>query len=104
MDIDKVINASFLPRLGIYRNTKRAIIHGPRIYGGLEMPNVYTRQTQHHIKYMIKQLRWNSTLANDILTALDNVQLASGFVTPILENTDTEMDYIDKGWIVDLRE
>ena len=103
-EIDKVINASFLPRLRINRNTDRAIVHGPRMYGGLEIPNVYTRQTQHHIKYIIKQLRWNSTLANDILTALDNVQLASGFVTPILEKTDTEMDYIDNGWIVDLRE
>ena len=61
------------------------------------MPNVYTRQTQHHIKYMIKQLRWNSTLAIDILTALDNVQLPSGFISPILEKTDTAMDYIDKG-------
>jgi len=103
-DIDKVINASILPRLRINRNTPRAIIYGPRAYGGLEMPDIYTRQTQHHIKYMIKQLRWNSTLANDILTALDNIQLASGFTSPILENTESPMDYIDNGWIIDLRE
>ncbi|KAL3796822.1 hypothetical protein ACHAWO_002060 [Cyclotella atomus] len=103
-NIDKVINASFLPRLRINRKTSRAVIYGPRAYGGLEMPDVYTRQTQHHIKYMIKQLRWDSTLTNDILTALDNIQLASGFISPILEKTDSPMDYINKGWIVDLRE
>lgn len=85
--------------LRINRNTPRAIIHGPKMYGGLELPDVYTRQTQHHL-----QLGWNSTLANDILTALDNVQLASVFVSPILEHTSTPMDYIDHGWIVDLRE
>jgi hypothetical protein len=103
-DIDKVINASFLPRLRINRNTARAIVFGPREYGGLEMPDVYTRQTQHHLKYILKQLRWNSTLANDILTTLDNIQLASGFVSPILENTKAKIDYIDRGWIIALRE
>jgi hypothetical protein len=46
---------------------------------------------------MIKQLRWNNSLANDIFTALDNVRLASGFVSPILEHTDTDMDFIDRG-------
>ena len=103
IDLDKLINASFLPGLRVNRNTKRAIVHGPSKYGGLEMPDVYTRQTQHHIKYMLKQLRWNNTLANDILTALDNIQLASGFVLPILEATSADIDYIDNGWIIDLR-
>ena len=103
-DLDKIINASLLPGLRVNRNTKQAIVHGPTMYGGLGLPDVYTRQNQHHIKYMIKQLRWNNTLANNILTALDNVQLASGFVSPILEHTDTDMDFIDRGWIVDLRE
>jgi hypothetical protein len=37
------------------------------------------------------------------LTALDNIQLASGFVTPILEKTSPPIDYIDNGWILDLR-
>ena len=55
------------------------------LYGGMVIPDCYTRQTQHHLKYMIKQLRWDETLAGDILTTLDNVQLASGFVTPILK-------------------
>ena len=61
------------------------------------------RQSQLHLKYMIKQLRWDETVAGDILTTLDNIQLASGFVTPILEATVQPMDYIDQGWILDLR-
>ena len=101
--IDKAINAAFLPRLRINRNTKRDVIYGPGKYGGLELPDCHTRQTQHHIKYMLKHLRWNQTVGGDIITTLDNIQLASGFVTPILEKTDPPIDYIDNGWILDLR-
>eukprot|EP00956_Cyclotella_meneghiniana_P028516 scaffold66584_cov56-Cyclotella_meneghiniana.AAC.3 len=72
--------------------------------GGLAMPDCYTRQTQHHIKYMIKQLRWDKTIGGDILTTLDNIQLASGFTSPILEKVAPTLDYIDNGWIIDLRD
>jgi hypothetical protein len=80
--IDTVVNGTFLPLLKINRNTPRAVVHGPTKYGGIAIPDCYTRQTQHHLKYMIKQLRWDNTLAGDILNTLDNVQLASRFVTP----------------------
>ena len=53
---------------------------------------------------MIKQLRWDETIGGDILTTLDNIQLASGFTSPILEKVDTTMDYIDNGWVLDLRQ
>ena len=68
------------------------------------MADTHTRQTQLHIKYMVKQLRWNQTVAGDILATLDNIQLASGFATPILEAPDLPIDYIDQGWILDLRD
>jgi hypothetical protein len=35
-NIDKVINAAFLPRLRINRNTKRDVVYGPSKYGGLQ--------------------------------------------------------------------
>ena len=101
--IDKVINSTILPRITINRNTPRAVIHGPLKFGGMSMADTYTRQTQHHLKYMVKQLRWNKTVAGDILATLDNIQLASGFTTPILEAPDLPIDYIDQGWILDLR-
>jgi hypothetical protein len=53
---------------------------------------------------MLKQLRWNQTVGGDIITTLDNIQLASGFVTPsTFEKTDRPIDYIDNGWILDLQ-
>ena len=103
-NIDKQINAAFLPRMGLNRNTPRDLVHGPVAYGGLDIPDTYTRQTQLHAKYFLKQIRWNQTVAGDLLTTLDNIQLASGFVSPILEETNPKLDYIDNGWILDLRE
>jgi hypothetical protein len=101
--MDCLINSTFLPPMRLNRNTPRAIIHGPLRYGGLELADTRTRQTQLHVKDMIKYLRWDQTVGGDILTALDNLQLASGFVTPILQATDKNIDYIDQGWILDLR-
>jgi hypothetical protein len=54
------------------------------------------------MKYMLKQLRWDETIAGDILTTLENIQLATGFTSPILEATSLPIDYIDQGWILDL--
>jgi hypothetical protein len=70
----------------------------------LELTDTRTRQTQHHVKGMIKYLRWDQTVGGDIVTTLDNIQLASGFVSPLLEVTDKKIDYIDIGWILELRQ
>jgi hypothetical protein len=98
-----LINSTFLPPMRLNCNTPRAVVHGPLRYGGLGIADTRTRQTQLHVKDLIKYLRWDQTVGGDILTALDNIQLASGFVNPILESTDKNIDYIDQGWILDLR-
>jgi hypothetical protein len=43
------------------------------------------------------------TLGN-ILATLDNIELASGFTTLILEAPDLPINYIDQGWILDPRD
>ena len=102
--MDTSVFGTFLPPMRPNRNTPRAVVHGPTRYGGLELTDTRTRQTQHHVKGMIKYLRWDQTVGGDILTTLDNIQLASGFVSPLLEVTDKKIDYIDIGWILELRQ
>jgi hypothetical protein len=48
-------------------------------------------------------MRWNKTVANDILVTLDAFQIVSGFGTPALEDTTTPIDYAGQGWIPHLR-
>ena len=42
-------------------------------------------------------------MANDLLVTLNNIQLAAGFIRPILEDTDLRLDYINQGWITSMR-
>lgn len=81
-----------------------AVAYGPVEYGGLEIPHTYTLQDQLQILYLIKTARWDETVANDLLTTLDNVQLLTGFVSPILECTDIPIKYVDQGLLISLRE
>ena len=85
------------------RNKPRAVTYGPLKYGGMALPDMHTRQTQHHTKYAIQQLRWDKTVAKDLLVTLANLQLESGFVTPILESKAPHLDYIEQGWIAGLQ-
>ena len=56
------------------RNMPNAVIFGPVEYGGMEHPEGYTLQDQTQLPYIIKQLRWDHTVANDILVTLDILQ------------------------------
>ena len=60
---------------------------GPKEYEGMEIVETYTLQNQLQGVSVMKQLRWRKTVANDLLVTLDNVQLASGFLRPVLEET-----------------
>ncbi len=68
--------------------------------GGMEFPETYSMQDQAQISYIIKQLRWDKTVANDILVSLDHIQLISGFVTPVLRNTMIPIGYIDNSFLM----
>ncbi|KAL7504284.1 hypothetical protein ACHAXN_004116, partial [Cyclotella atomus] len=101
--LDTIITNAFLPSLKLNRNMPRAVIFGPYKYGGMAFPDANTRQTQLHTKYLIQQLRWNKTVANDFLVTLSNLQLESGFTTPLFESKSTDLDYVEQGWLISLR-
>ena len=80
-----------------------AVIFGTMSHGVMEFPEAYTPQDQLQIPDIIRQLRWDKTVANDILVTLDNIQLNAGFVKPIMEDTSVRMDYVDHGLLASLQ-
>jgi hypothetical protein len=97
-------NDTFLPKLHIHRKMKRAVVWGPISHGGLGLnTNIYSVQCQCAMSYLMRTMRWDDIVANDILVTLNAFQMASGFLTPVLEDTTTPIDYVDKGWIPHLR-
>ena len=100
---DALLRRAIVPKLRLNRHYPGAILYGPAKYGGMEFPNIYTLQLQTQLQYLIKQLRWNKTVANDIKVAVETLQLSSGLTTPILEYVDTPIVYLDTTFFLDLR-
>jgi hypothetical protein len=53
-------------------------------------------QDQQVILTLMKQLRWNITVANDCLVVLSVMQLASGLHKTVLMDTQTNITYISQ--------
>jgi hypothetical protein len=100
-----MINATFLPLLHIHRQMPRAVVWGPKSLGGLGLnTNVYNLQAQCAIGYMIRAIRWNGIVANDIIATLNAYQLVSGWESPLLEDTSVTLKYLPQGWLPHVRE
>ena len=97
------LRGTFLPLLRLNRHLPKPLLFGPRMYGGLEFPDVYTLQDQVQLEYLIKQLRWDKTVANDLLVTLDSVQLCTGLVRPLLEQVTPAVEYLDSSFILAVR-
>jgi hypothetical protein len=54
------------------------------------------------ILYLLKQLHWERTVANDLLVTLNNFQLISDLILPVLEFTSPLTDYIEDGFLQSL--
>jgi len=47
---------ALLMKLHLNRNTARSIIHGPSLYGGMNIPLLYTSQGLHQLKFLLGHL------------------------------------------------
>ena len=81
----------------------RTIVHGPLQYGGMNILKHSALQDQWGLHYFVQSLRWDKIVANDILTVLDAYQQVSGFVSPVFEAVEQDIDYLANGWIPHLR-
>ena len=102
--INTLSRQAILPPMRLNWNMPDAVIFGTMSHGGMEFPEAYTLQDQLQILDIMRHLRWDKTVANDILFTLDNIQLNTGFVTPIFQGTSIRMNYVGQGQLVSLRE
>ena len=82
----------------------KAVIYGPVSRGGLNYPQFKTMQTTRSITYMIKQLQWNKDIAKDIRVSIEIIKLMSGLEEPIMEYVEPPIKYIEKTWILTVKE
>ena len=101
---DSVIRPTFLSRMRLNRNLPIAVAHAPLKFGGMALPESFALQTQVQVPYLLRQLRWDKTVANDTLVTLDTLQLQTGFVSPIMKYTDGSADYVGHSFFLELRQ
>lgn len=52
--LTSILSKTALPRCGFMRSFPRALLHGPKKFGGLEIPNLYIEQGISHITRLIR--------------------------------------------------
>ena len=102
--INTIISKTFLPRLRLNRHFPRAVLYGPVTYGGMAFPEIQSLQCATQLEYVIKQLRWNHTVANDLLVTIDSAQLHTGVGPPLMEITTPSIKYAGPSFILSLRD
>ncbi len=96
--INTIVRRTFLPPMRFNRHLPSVVLYSPMPMGGMGFPEAYTMQDQAPIPYILKQLRWDKMVANDILVTHDHIQLTSGFVAPILQSTTKPIGHIDNSF------
>ena len=99
-----VIDRTMLNKMGTNRNMPCAVVYSPLQWGGMNYPNFQIIQDQKGILYLLQQLRWQGTIANDLLTVLSVIRLVSGPCVPILEDTTTPLEFMNQGWLTHIRQ
>lgn len=101
--MDTLIRQSFLPRLRLNRHFPAAVLYGPKKMGGLEFLHTRTLQLSTQIAYFVKQLRWDHTVANDLIVTIDTLQLVVGFSQPLFERTAPTVTYVRDSFLLSVR-
>lgn len=101
--IDTIIRQTIIPRMRLNRHFPSAVLYGPMELGGLDFMQVRTLQLTTQITYLLKQLRWDKTVANDIIVTLDTLQLASGLSKPLMEYPTSPINYLGESYFLNIR-
>ena len=64
----------------------------------MELVETYALQDQLQVVNVMNQMRWGQMDENYILVILDNIQFASGFIHPVLAETNQRLEYIDQAF------
>ena len=97
------IEEVILPKMGINRNTPKAVVYGPHELGRMKFLTMETIQAQKGITHWLRHLQWDKEIANNFLITLSAAQLSLGLTTPILDDVALNIPYLEEGVMSHLR-
>ena len=64
-----------LPKMGINRKMKQAVVYVPLDLGGIGYPYISTIQDQKGISHFVKHLQWGQEIGTELRASEDQVRL-----------------------------
>ena len=102
--MNTIIDTVILPKLTINRHMSKTVLNSPPQLGGIAYPKFEAIQMIKGIMFLLHQTRWNGPVGNVIHVVLSVLQLMSGHVRLLMEDTTTQVDYIEGGWMFFIQE
>ena len=93
-----------IAKCGYNRNTARAIIYGPTSFAGAGFLPWYLLQGEGQVTQFLKHWRTNSIVSKTLNIAVHWAQWQSGHEAFILDDTTTNLPYLESRWLRSLRE
>ena len=88
-----------LNRMHFSKRTARALVHGPRQYGGLEFGSLNTTQGAGKIILMMRHLHTPGQPHNLLVVVLDRFQFMTGVGFNVFEDTTTKLPHMEGIWL-----
>jgi len=93
---------ALLPKLHLNRHMSRAIVHGPKEFGGLALPHLHTLQGVDKLKLFLGHIRLQDRTGHLIHIDMTYVQLLTGTSTLFLNQDPTKYEWVESGWLTSL--
>ena len=97
------LRSKVLPKLKMSRKAPGAVVHGPMEMGGMEWLELYTKQNQLQVPYLMKQVRHGGPVAEWLHMVMANTQLRTGLMKPIFNSMGTKIECMGNYFMISLR-
>lgn len=95
-EIQKKFIYLLLPKIGLNRHMPRAVIYGPKKYGGREIMDIRLEQPILHYLHNLGHLRRKDMAGKALSITLNDTQLESGLIRPFQEYNSIDTQYVTK--------
>lgn len=99
--ISNKATSKYIPAMGYHRGTAKAIMHGPRKYGGVNLPHLYTESEINKIMMMLSNINFTNDNGKSIMINLSWLQLTIGISTPVLE-AKHKIRHMKNNWFIQI--
>lgn len=89
-----------LPKMGLNRNTPKALIFGPAKYGCLNLHDIYCKQLELHITKIIQHVRRNDDVGKAFISNIHSYEVTIGLSTPLFDNPPWNVPYAQQQTVI----